>query len=246
MNADALFAAQRTLLVLLPELILIGVAIAMMTAGAFVRAPRRSWSLLALAAMGLALVALIALRHVSTESITYSTVALNDDFSVFTRLGLLLAGLIVLALAHDQVDDSRAAEFFGAILLIQAGSMLVASANELVFLFAGLELVSVPTYLLLYLPRRSPATQEAATKYFYLSVFSSGLLLFGMAYLYGLAGVSNLKALAYIIPGRFDGATAGIRSDRGLVPGRWAGVSGRGGAVSLLRAGRVSRLAHGG
>jgi NADH-quinone oxidoreductase subunit N len=76
--------------------------------------------------------------------------------------------------------------------------MLVAASNELVFLFVGLELVSMPTYLLLYLARRSKITVEAATKYFFLSIFSSGLLLFGLAYLYGIAGVSNLKALGYL------------------------------------------------
>lgn len=199
MNADALFTAKQVLWVLVPEEILVLVAIVMMTAGAFVRVPRRVWSLTAIATMTVSLVALIALRQTSTDAITYASVALNDDFSLFTRLGLVLAGLIVLALAHDQVDDARAAEFFGALLLVQAGSMLVAAANELVFLFAGLELVSIPTYLLLYLPRRTPTTQEAATKYFYLSIFSSALLLFGMAYLYGLTGVSNLKALAYIV-----------------------------------------------
>ena len=57
---------------------------------------------------------------------------------------------MVLAMAHDQVDDARAPEFFGSLLLmINAGAMLVAAANELVFLFVGLELVSIPTYLLL-------------------------------------------------------------------------------------------------
>ncbi len=112
---------------------------------------------------------------------------------------LLLSGLILLALAHDQVDDARSAEFFGSILLILAGSMFVASANELVFLFVGLELVSMPTYLLLYLSRRDSTTQEAATKYFFLSIFSSGLLLYGLAFLYGLTGVSNLKALGFLV-----------------------------------------------
>ena len=66
--------------------------------------------------------------------------------------------------------------------------MLVAAANELVFLFVGLELVSMPTYLLLYLSRRDRATQEAATKYFFLSIFSSGLLLYGLTFLYGTTG----------------------------------------------------------
>jgi NADH-quinone oxidoreductase subunit N len=81
---------------------------------------------------------------------------------------------------------------------MNAGSMIVASSNELIFLFVGLELVSIPTYLLLYLPKRSPTTQEAATKYFFLSIFSSGFLLFGLAYLYGLTGVSILKAQTFL------------------------------------------------
>ncbi len=59
--------------------------------------------------------------------------------------------------------------------MIHAGAMLVAPARELVFLFVGLELVSIPTYLLLYLPRRTATTQEAAAKYFYLSILSVGL-----------------------------------------------------------------------
>jgi NADH-quinone oxidoreductase subunit N len=111
---------------------------------------------------------------------------------------LALTGLIIVGLASDQVDDARSAEYFGSILLIMAGSMLVAAANDMIFLFVGLELVSIPTYLLLYLARRNKTTQEAATKYFFLSIFSSGLMLFGLAYLYGLSGLSNLKALAFL------------------------------------------------
>jgi NADH-quinone oxidoreductase subunit N len=199
MTFDALTAAQRTLTVLLPELVILATAIVMMTAGAFVRAPRKTWSLISAAALVAALVLLIMLRSYGTDAIAYTSVALNDALSYYARIGLLLAGFIVLALCHDQVDDARSAEFFGALLLIQAGSLLVATANELVYLFAGLELVSLPTYLLLYLPRRTATTQEAATKYFYLSIFSSGILLFGMAYLYGLTGASNFKALAFVL-----------------------------------------------
>src|SRR5262249_33360926 len=108
-------------------------------------------------------------------------------------------GLVVLGMAHDEPADDRAGEFFGALLMVNAGAMLVAAANELVFLFVGLELVSMPTYLLLYLSRRNPETQEAATKYFFLSIFASGLLLYGLTFLYGLTGISNLKALGFLI-----------------------------------------------
>jgi NADH-quinone oxidoreductase subunit N len=191
----AIESAQQTLLILLPELLILIAATAMMTAGAFVKVPRRYWSIASAVTMLVALLALILLRNQVTDP--YGSVALNDAMSGYGRLVFLLTGLIVLGMAHDQVDDARAPEFFGSLLLINAGAMLVCTANELIFLFVGLELVSMPTYLLLYLSRRTTNTQEAATKYFFLSIFSSGLLLFGFAYLYGMVGISNLKALSY-------------------------------------------------
>ena len=196
MNAAYTVAAE-TLTALLPELALIGVALAMMTAGAFVRLPRRVWAATSAVALGIGIVALVAVKDTTPD--VYSAVAVNDAMSGYGRLFLLLMGLVIVALSHNMVDDARAAEFFGSLLLIHAGAMLVAAANELVLLFVGLELVSIPTYLLLYLPRKTATTQEAATKYFFLSIFSSALLLFGMAYLYGLTGVSNLKALSYLV-----------------------------------------------
>ncbi|WP_435005856.1 NADH-quinone oxidoreductase subunit N [Tundrisphaera lichenicola] len=192
----ALENARQTLLILLPELLILLSAMTMMTLGAFVRLPRRTWAAASAATLVVSLLALIFLRNQVTDP--YGSVALNDAMSGYCRLFFLLTGLLVLAMAHDQVDDGRAPEFFGSLLFINAGAMLVAASNELVFLFVGLELVSMPTYLLLYLSRRTSSTQEAATKYFFLSIFSSGLLLFGLAYLYGMAGVSNLKALSYL------------------------------------------------
>jgi NADH-quinone oxidoreductase subunit N len=196
MSTSAYDVARQTLLILLPEILLLLTATVMMTAAAFVRLARTTWVAVSTVALGLALIVLLGISQQSVDP--YSAVALNDALSQYARLVLLLSGLIVLAMAHDQVDSARAGEFFGSLLIMDAGAMLVAASNELVFLFAGLELVSIPTYLLLYLPRRSATTQEAATKYFFLSIFSSGLLLFGLAYLYGLCGVSNMKALAFL------------------------------------------------
>jgi NADH-quinone oxidoreductase subunit N len=192
----AIESARQTLLILLPEILILLSAMAMMTAGAFVKAPRRVWCLASFVTLVVALVALVLLRNQVTDP--YGSVALNDAMSGYGRMFFLLTGILVLAMAHNQVDDARAPEFFGSLLFINAGAMVVTAANELVFLFVGLELVSIPTYLLLYLSRRNTSTQEAATKYFFLSIFSSGLLLFGLAYLYGMLGVSNLKALSYL------------------------------------------------
>jgi NADH-quinone oxidoreductase subunit N len=141
----------------------------------------------------------LALLNLSgRETELYSAVALNDNLSFYGRIVLLLSGLVVIALAHDEAADDRAGEFFGSLLIMNAGAMAVAAANELVFLFIGLELVSMPTYLLLYLSRRTRSTQEAAIKYFMLSVFASGLVLYGLTFLYGTTGIGNLKALAFL------------------------------------------------
>ena len=184
---------QETIRILIPEILLLAAAVAMMTASPFVRWPRRTWATIAAGALVAALLALLALSGQHTDM--YASAALNDSLAFYGRLVVLLSGLVLLALAHEEPSDDRAGEFFGALLMINAGAMLVTTANELVFLFVGLELVSIPTYLLLYLTRRTAATQETAIKYFYLSIFSSALLLYGLAFLYGVTGVSNLKAI---------------------------------------------------
>ena len=196
MSSTPIDVARQTLTILAPEIILLLAAMAMMTAGAFVTYSKRAWAGITVAALSLAFLALLGVATETSDA--YSAVALNDALSSFGRMLILISGFVLLAFARDLPDDARAPEFFGSFLMILAGAMLIAAANEIIFLFVGLELVSIPTYLMLYLPSRSSTTQEAATKYFFLSIFSSGLLLFGFAYLYGLAGVTNLKALAYL------------------------------------------------
>lgn len=188
---------QQTLLILLPEIILIALAIGMMTASPFFRATSKSvWGAVGIGGILASIVALFAVRHVQPD--IYAASAINDDFSFYVRLLVLLVGPIMIALGHREPTDERAGEFFGSFLMLEAGTMLAASSNDIIMLVIGLELVSIPTYLLLYLSRRTTTTQEAATKYFYLSIFASGLLLYGMAFLYGIAGTTNLKALAFL------------------------------------------------
>ncbi len=198
MATNAYEAVIRTAAILAPELILLLSAVAMMTISAFIAQPKRFWCRIAVWTLLASTAALFWNANRQTD--VYAAVALNDALSFWARLVLLLTGIIVIGLAHDEPGDDRAGEFFGSLLMVNAGAMLVAAANDVVFLFVGLELVSIPTYLLLYLSRRTPSTQEAATKYFYLSIFSSGLLLFGLAYLYGVTGIGNLKAASFLIP----------------------------------------------
>ncbi|QDU94217.1 NADH-quinone oxidoreductase subunit N [Lignipirellula cremea] len=101
---------------------------------------------------------------------------------------------LLFALNYGQPDRSQlTGERQGLLMLLVVGVMLVGSANELVLLFLGLELISVPTYVLLFLGRNDRSTAEATIKYFFLSIFSSAMLLYGFSFLYGIGGSTNLS-----------------------------------------------------
>jgi len=117
------------------------------------------------------------------------------------RLGLMVRWLglalgFALVLMACRAPRRGAPEFFGSLLLAVAGVMLSAAAGELVLLYVALELVAIPTYLLLFLSRSDVAAEEATTKYFFLSVLSSVLLLYGLSFVYGAAGSTELAVVA--------------------------------------------------
>lgn len=132
-------------------------------------------------------------------------------------LALAAAGLFVLL---GWGDAKRAApEYFGCWLVVAAGLSLVGRSNDLITLFLSLEMVSIPTYVLLYLPTKGPGGQESAMKYFMLSVLSSGILLFGFSYLYGITGSTNLHAIIAALTPVSDGTAPAPQSLLAVVGG---------------------------
>ena len=107
----------------------------------------------------------------------------------------MLIGLALVLMAAQLAPDVQVPEYLGTLLLALTGMMLVGSARELVLLFLGLELISIPTYVLLYLGRRGIDSQEATAKYFFLSVLSSAVMLYGFSFLYGAAGSTDLTRI---------------------------------------------------
>ncbi len=151
-----------------------------------------------------------AARALLTEQ--FVSPLLFSRVAIFVKVLALLGGLLLLLSSWDDVPSTYAADSFACLLLIIAGTSLTAAANDLVTLFICLELISIPTYVILYLPRADAPAQEAALKYFLLSVFSSGLVLFGFSYLYGLAGSTNLAVVTEVLSGVKDGT-----AERGMV-----------------------------
>src|SRR5262245_20072849 len=170
--------------------------------GATFKRSRRLWGWVALGGLGAAAVALFFsslptfASQKAAEAALYASPVLLDRLAVLIK-AVALAGMAVLVLfSWDEVEDDHAAEYHGCLLVIAAGLCFTAGANDLITLFLALELVSIPTYVLLYLPRADDPAREAAVKYFLLSIFASALMLFGFSYLYGLAGTTNLQGIA--------------------------------------------------
>ncbi len=110
----------------------------------------------------------------------------------YARLATLSVGALILLASRHVPEDHERAEFFALILFSLCGVSLVSIANDLVLLFLALELVSVPTYILIGLSRRDIRAQEATGKYFFLGAFAAAMTLYGFSFLYGAAGTMRL------------------------------------------------------
>jgi NADH-quinone oxidoreductase subunit N len=108
--------------------------------------------------------------------------------------------LIVLVNWHQPVEPERG-EYMSMVLFSLLGILLTAAANDLIVLFFAIELVSVPTYILIALSRDDARASEASVKYFFLGALAAAILAFGIAYLYGAAGATAIHTFR-------DGAVA--------------------------------------
>ncbi len=192
-NASFLEHLTHAARLIVPEGVLVGAACVLFTLAAFRIGRTVSFSLALLGVIGAAAAALLVPEPAVTEP-AYAVMH-PTALAAFVRWLTLAALAVYLAVGWAEARE-LAAEYAACVLVIGAGLSLVARANDLVSLFLALEMVSIPTYVLLYLPARGRAGSEAAMKYFMLSVLSSGVLLFGFSYLFGLADSTNLTVIA--------------------------------------------------
>ena len=121
--------------------------------------------------------------------------ALAVDGSTLFVTGTLAVALIGTALlipAYQEREDLPGVEIYVLLLLSAAGGIVMASANDLIVLFLGLEVLSIAVYVLAAMHLRRIESQEAAIKYFVLGAFSSAFLLYGIALIYGATGATSL------------------------------------------------------
>ena len=135
-----------------------------------------------------------------------------DEFSKVIKILILIGSLASIIMYHSSREDLNINlfEFPILILLATIGMMIMVSANDLIAIFIGLELQSLTLYVLAALNRNHLASSEAGLKYFLLGALSSGLLLFGLSYIYGFTGNTNLNLISTTVTSGNIGLIIGI------------------------------------
>jgi NADH-quinone oxidoreductase subunit N len=179
----------------LPELVWCGFGVLLMLMQPFVRS-RHFFSLLALLGSLTGTVAAVyALLHGGPG---FYGLVQSDSFSFFFRLLVGTVAFLVALAAGPYLDRERLpiAEFYALLLFATAGMGVLASAQELLTAFIGLEMSSISSYILAGYRRDSLKSSESAMKYFLLGSFATAFFLYGIALVYGATGTTMLDKMA--------------------------------------------------
>ena len=191
-------AAQLpTLVPLLPEFVLGIGAMALLMLGVFRGEPGgRAVDLIAIALLAVAGIVLVTLP--AGKLTTFGGSFVVDDFARFLKVLALLgsAAAIVMSLDYAQKERQQRFEYSVLILLSTLGMLMLISAADLIALYLGLELMSLPLYVVAASYRDNLRATEAGLKYFVLGALSSGMLLYGASLVYGFTGTVTFSGIA--------------------------------------------------
>lgn len=196
----------------LPELILAASACAALMAGVFRRGGGEGPATAIILAGAVAALAAVALQPAGRGE-AFGGLFASNAYTAFMK-GLIFAGAAVtLAMTRGYRAREGLDRFEYPVLLAFAtlGMAMMVSANDLMALYVGLEMQSLPLYAAAAFKRDSRRSGEAGVKYFVLGALSSGMLLYGCSLIYGFTGATNFGALA--------AATAGGDPSPGLLIG---------------------------
>ncbi|MGH2535217.1 MAG: NADH-quinone oxidoreductase subunit N [Thermomicrobiales bacterium] len=183
-----------------PHVILFVLALALLFLDAFLPKKKHFVWLTAVSLVGYT-ASLVALywRHGEDEQ-TFQGMFRSDGLTLFMTLAIVSAAILTVMVSASYVEylEGRMplGEFYVLLAFAVLGSTLTAAAGDLVMIFVGIELSSLATYVLTAFAKRRTSSVEGALKYFLLGIFASAILVYGMAWIYGLTGSTDLDVIA--------------------------------------------------
>lgn len=201
---------QGALSVAAPEIVLAAGTLALLTIGAM-RGDRSAFGVSMGAIIVLALAAVTAVASPLGAAFNGGFVA--DEAARFCKVVIYALSAVAVLLGERWLKRLNASRFEYPILILLAslGMGMMASAGDLIALYVGIELMSLPTYVLAAFRRDDARSSEAGLKYFVLGALSSGLLLYGASLIYGFAGSTKFLIIAEAVrAGHGQGVIFGI------------------------------------
>jgi NADH-quinone oxidoreductase subunit N len=187
-----------------PFLILSAVGMLLMLLAAKKGTPHGLLGALALAGVVAALAANAWVGgQVEVASDAYAGMLRVDAYGVFCNAVVLVSGAMALLMSDAYLRRIGVAvgEYYALVLFALVGMGLMAWSADLMMVFIALEVMSIAVYVLCALKRADPRSVESGFKYFILGAFSSGLMLYGIALVYGALGSTSIAALSAAIAG---------------------------------------------
>ena len=183
---------------LMPELVIVLTFVIVMVFDLFKSIQKSVLAWVTVIGSAIALWASAEMLHAGVIGNEFNGMLRVDRFSMFFNIIFLVSTILVTLISINYLDrnDKRQGEYYVLILLATLGMMLMASGNELIVVFLGLELMSLSLYVLAGYFRSVQVSSEAGMKYLLLGAFASGFFLYGIALIYGGAGTTSIPEIA--------------------------------------------------
>jgi len=182
---------------LLPEIVLGLGALVLLMLGVY--SDERKVRVIDGAAIALLVIAgLIVLALPAGKLVTFNGSFVVDGFARFLKILALIGSAVAIAMSLDYAKRERQQRFEYSVLIVLStlGMLMLISAADLIALYLGLELMSLPLYVVAASHRDSLRSTEAGLKYFVLGALSSGMLLYGASLVYGFTGTVSFTGIA--------------------------------------------------
>ena len=134
----------------------------------------------------------------ASSSLLFEGMLINDSLSIYFKWLILLSTLSIVLVSKDDksVLNEVKGEYYGMLLIITLGMFAMVSAKNLLMIYLSVEMVSIPSYIIAGISKNDRESNEASLIYVIYGSFASGIMLFGLSFLYGISGSLDINVIA--------------------------------------------------
>jgi NADH-quinone oxidoreductase subunit N len=194
------------LIAVLPELILLVAAAAVVLVEPFLKSDKTATLVVAL--VGLVASAAVSLALIGQDRLAFAGMLVLDDWAVFFNVLFALGAALAILMSprYLQAHDRHLGEYYALVLFAVIGMDVMAASRDFVAFYVALELMAISSYILAAFFRYQVRSNESSLKYFLTGSFASAVMLYGISLVYGYAGATNFQAVGQALAGVAGGA----------------------------------------